>query len=324
MPAGQGPPHVVAGGPAPAVPRGLERGIPGHPRLLKPNGALPRIPGYEVVRELDRGGMGLVVEAKRLSDARTVAIKVVRPDLPPTKERKSRFKREIRMTRELDHPHIIEFIEGDEFSGLLWFAMEYIEDGYDIAKHIKRHRGRIPMQEAVKLVLQALDALDYAYRDKGVVHRDIKPPNVFLVKREDGYTVKVSDFGLAKSLESSGLNGSVFTQPGLCMGTLPYMPPEQVIDVRSAKPSADVFSIGATLYQMLTGRYIRDFRFDHRRHQSEAIRQVVDEPVIPIRSRDRSVPARLAAIIDKSLELDPRDRYTDAREFKAALRGAVP
>jgi len=184
---------------------------------------------------------------------------------------------------------------------------------------MKHYRGRIPLPEAVELASQSLEGLAFAHRVKHVVHRDIKPANILLPGNDRWRTAKVSDFGLAKSLEDSGLNGSIMTKPAVCMGTLPYMPPEQAIDVRTATPTADVFSMGATLYEMVTGRYVRDFS----RVQNEAIRQVVQDPVVPVQERDPSIPGALAAVIDKSLSLDPSERFADAEAFKGALQGAV-
>ena len=263
--------------------------------------------------------MGVILEAIKLEDRKKVALKLIRPDRPVTPDFRSRFKRETRILLELKHPNVITYIDGNDARGILWLAMEYVEGGYDIAAHMKHHRGRIPLPEAVELALQSLEGLAFAHCVKHVVHRDIKPANILLPGDDRRRTAKVSDFGLAKSLEDAGLNGSIMTKPAVCMGTLPYMPPEQAIDVRTATPTADVFSMGATLYEMVTGRHVRDFS----RVQNEAIRQVVQDPVVPIRERDPAIPDALAAVIDKSVSMDPGARYADARAFKNALEKAA-
>ena len=290
--------------------------------IPKPAGRIPEIPGYSILGRLSGGGMGVIFRGVRLSDDRPVALKMVRPDRRISSSARSRFKRERTIARRLKHDHIIDTFDGGEVNGLLWMAMEYIDEGYDVEKHIARSGGRIPQREAVTLILQALEALTFAFEQEGIVHRDIKPPNILLKSAGSAYTAKLSDFGLAKSLEDAGLNESMVTKEGTCMGTVPYMPPEQVIDVRTATPAADVFSMGATLYQMLTGNLVRNFPA-RMKPENEVLRQIVDEPVIPVEKRDRSIDRRLACAVNRSLELDPADRYPDAVTFAEALRKAM-
>lgn len=287
--------------------------------LSRPQGVIPSILGYEVHRIVDEGAMGIVFEATRCLDDRHVAIKVIKPQYAVRPNAKKRFLRETCITRALRHTHIIEFIDGGEANGLFWFAMEYVPRGYDILKHMKSCGGRIPQAEALRLMLQALDGLAFAHREKAVVHRDLKPPNILLVSANGDYVAKITDFGIAKSLEDTGLNGSSLTSGGI-MGTIGYMPPEQVTDVRNVTLASDVFAMGATLYHMLTGELNRDYP---RGNQNEAIRQVVDLPVIPIRERDRSIAGSLACVIEKSMNLEPEARYPSAMEFKAAIEAAM-
>lgn len=287
-------------------------------QMAKAQGPIPDIPGYEIVRLLDAGAMGAVFEAKKLDDNQTVAIKIILPDRALTPETKSRFRAETRLTRELKHPNIVEYIDGGDANGLLWLALGYVKDGLDVAKKMRKARGRLPRGEALSYIGQALLGLAYAHANS-IIHRDIKPPNILLASNGANFVAKLSDFGLAKSLENSQLNISVVTKPGVGMGTLPYMPPEQVVDVRSAEPPADVFSMGATLYHMLTGRLIRNFA----PIQNIMIRQVVDEKAIPIEKRDPSIPKPLALVINQSLSLEPADRYPNGDEFRKALEAAT-
>jgi len=284
-----------------------------------PRRGLPDIPGHEIRSELAQGGMGMVLEATQLADGRRVAMKIIRPERRRSPELRGRFKREMRICQALDHPNIVSLLDFGETVGILWFTMEFIEGGQDVQKRLKAAGGRLPASECVGLILQCLEGLAYAH-DRGIVHRDLKPPNILLTSSEGRTTAKLTDFGLAKSLEDTGLNGSIFTRSGVvAMGTLPFMPPEQARDVRTSTPSTDVFSMGATLYQMLTGRLIRDFS----RNLNHAIRQVISEPPVPILNRGVPIPAQLAKTVDRALAMDPDSRFQHASEFQQALRESM-
>jgi serine/threonine-protein kinase len=276
---------------------------------------LPDIPGHRIERRLRVGGMGMVLQAVRLGDNRTVAMKMIRPDRPPTRENVSRFKREIRITAALNHPHIIPIYDFGEVAGVFWYTMEFVEDGLDVEQHVKQAGGRLSAEESVRIILQALDGLSYAH-ERGIVHRDLKPANILLPRHDERLAAKLTDFGIAKSLEDSGLNGSILTKPALAMGTLPFMPPEQARDVRTCQPTADVFAMGATLYWMLTGRMIRDFSHI----MNDAILQVLSDPPVPLLKRRMNVPHRLATVVDTALGMDPEQRFPDAGALAAAIR----
>lgn len=282
--------------------------------MRQPKGKIPNIPGYKIVREIEKGGMGVVFEAEKLDEGRRVAIKVIIPERPVTEEARKRFRREMKIAQSLSHPHIVEFIDCGVTHGLPWLVLDFVEKGWHVGREADKRRGRIELDDALEWTLQSLDALAYAH-NKGVIHRDIKPPNIMLKRDGRKYVAQVIDFGLAKSLEDAQLNGSIITMPGLFMGTVPYMPPEQVVDVRTATRPADVFAMAATFYHIATGRVIRDFV----RNQNAVIRQMVQERAVPIRERDRSIPRGVAKVIDKALSLDPNARYKDASALKAAL-----
>jgi pSer/pThr/pTyr-binding forkhead associated (FHA) protein len=319
------PPVVGAGGrgagPAPAGGRSdvLLRAILEQLNMPRPKGPIPKVPGYEIVQLLAQGGMGAVFEGRRQTDGAKVAIKVILPDRPLTRETLSRFRREIQLTRELCsshplHPNIVQFFDGGDANGLLWMALEFIERGWDISHEMRQRGGRIPRNEAVGYMLKALDGLSYAH-GKAIIHRDLKPPNILLAPGSPRFMPKVTDFGLAKCLENAQLNMSIVTKPGASMGTLPYMPPEQVVDVRTATRAADVFSMGATLYHMLTGHYNRNYA----RNQNVTIRQVVQDKIVPVQDRDRTIPTPLALVINRSQELEPEKRYPDGAALREAL-----
>ena len=154
--------------------------------------------------------------------------------------------------------------------------------------------------------------LDYAHA-KGFVHRDIKPPNLLLEREEGRETVKLADFGLARAYQTSTLSG--VTMKGDIAGTIAFMAPEQVNHLRESKPPVDLYAAGATLYWLLTGRYV----YDLPRGLSNQILMVLQEAPVPIRSRRPDIPASLAAVIDRSLAREPEQRFADAKDMRRAL-----
>jgi serine/threonine-protein kinase len=269
------------------------------------------VPGYLVVRVLGQGGMGVVYQALRAVDGRLVAIKTIKPAVAPSPVAIERFLREAQILSELDHPNIVAFHEMGESNGLLYFAMDYVA-GIDAAQLLKQHRGPLPVARAVDLACQMLQALDYAHA-KGFVHRDIKPANM-LVTREGGRdVVKLSDFGLARIYQTSRMSG--LTQNHEWGGTAPFMAPDQINDLRATKPPADQYGAGATLYNLLTDRYVYDFP---ERLHAKIMKILLEDPV-PIRQRRPDLPEELAAIIHRSLARDPAARFTSVREMRRAL-----
>ncbi len=269
------------------------------------------IPGYQVVRELGRGGMGVVYQALRTADGGLVALKTIKPAVDPTPVEMDRFLREAQILSELDHPNIVSFHELGESNGLLYFAMDYVA-GTDAAHLLKQHRGPLPIARAVDLVCQLLRALDYAHA-KGFVHLDVKPANM-LVTQEGGRDVmRLSDFGLARIYLTSKMSG--LSTNDECGGTAPFMAPEQINDLRATKPSADQYSAAATLYNLLTDRFIYDFP---KKLHAKIMKILLEDPV-PIRDRRPDLPEGLAAIIHRALARDPQARYPNVREMRRAL-----
>lgn len=262
--------------------------------------------------------MGIVYEASRIEDNRRSAVKTVNPDYEITDQATRRLKREMHIIGELKHPNIVEYIENGRTVDLLWFASEYIEEGLNIEKEQCKREGTFPIEDAIEIMLQALDGLTFAHK-KGIIHRDIKPSNILLAFEGESFVAKLGDFGLAKSLEQAHLNESISTKSGTSIGVLYYMPPEQLYDFENMEPPGDVFSVGTTLYKMLTRCPTRDYSDN----QFEVTRQIADEATIPIRERDSSIPSELAHVIDKSLSMEPRSRYPDAGEFKEAIGAAI-
>ena len=269
------------------------------------------IPGYQVVRELGQGGMGIVYQALRTADGGLVALKTIKPAVDPTPVEIDRFLREAQILSELDHPNIVSFHELGESNGLLYFAMDYVA-GTDAAHLLSQNGGPLPIARAVDLVCQLLRALDYAHA-KGFVHLDVKPSNM-LVSQEGGRdVVRLSDFGLARIYLTSKMSGLCTDDEG--GGTAPFMAPEQINDLRATKPSADQYSAAATLYNFLTDCFIYDFP---KKLHAKIMKILLEDPV-PIRDRRPDLPEGLAAIIHRALARDPLARYANVREMRRAL-----
>ncbi|MBI4618135.1 MAG: protein kinase [Planctomycetes bacterium] len=270
--------------------------------------------GYEVEKKLGEGGMGAVYLARRKEDGRKVALKVMLAKVAVSEEAQKAFLREVEVTRALRHPNLVEFVDHGAGGGGFFFVMEFCPGG-SVADLEKERGGRLPLDEAAGIVIQALAGLAHAH-EKGFVHRDLKPQNVLLTNRVRGIA-KVADLGLAKNFEKAGLSGG-FTVTGQSAGTPPFMPREQVTNYKYVKPACDVWSMAATLYHMVTNEFPRDFG-----RGEDPIAIILGQAPVPIRKRDSSIPAKVAKVIDKALSDKVADRCADAGEFKEALEGAL-
>ncbi|MBI5242699.1 MAG: protein kinase [Elusimicrobia bacterium] len=274
----------------------------------------PEFPGYKVEGELAEGGMGRVFLAKR-EDGRPVVLKVVKPYGRRIAEREAKvFRREMKVAMELRHPNIVEFYEEGFADGMFFFAMEFCDKG-SAAELMGRRGGKLDLEEAGDIMLQALEGLAYAH-SKGIVHRDLKPHNILLSDSREGLRAKIADFGLAKNFALAGLSG--MTASGQGGGTLAFMPKEQLKDYRGTKPVSDVFSMGAAFYYMLTNEFVYDLD-----SVADPCVAVMRDKLIPIKKRKPGLPAEAVAVIGKALEPDFRERYPTAGEFKAALARAL-
>jgi tetratricopeptide (TPR) repeat protein len=254
------------------------------------------MPGYEVLEELGRGGMGVVYKARQTSLNRVVALKMLLGGAHASALALTRFKAEAAGLAGLQHPNLIQVYEVGEHGGLLFFSMEFVE-GRSLAERISG--SPLPADEAARTVAVLARAMHAAHQ-RGVIHRDLKPANVLLTA--DG-TPKIADFGLAK-----GFGGAAHTRTGEVLGTPEYMAPEQVAGKgKDAGPAADVYALGAILYDMLTGR--PPFKAEST---TDTLLQVLhNDPVPPSRLRART-PRDLETICLKCLEKDPGKRYASA------------
>jgi serine/threonine-protein kinase len=222
------------------------------------------------------------------------------------------FLREADILRELDHPKIVAFRALGEAQGLQYFTMDFVR-GTD-ADRLLKAGGPLPVARAVRLVCQLIDALHYA-QGLGFVHRDIKPSNMLVAGpvgvREE--MVKLADFGLALGYQASALSG--LTMTGDAGGTTAFMPPEQITNYRQAQPAADQYSAAATLYRLLTGRFI----FDLPSGFEAQLLMILEKPPVPIRERRPDVPAPLAAAVHRALAKEPGRRFADVLAFRAAV-----
>jgi hypothetical protein len=263
---------------------------------------------YRLERELGRGGMATVWLARDLRHDREVALKVLRPELTAILGAE-RFLNEIRITARLDHPHILTLIDSGADEGLLWYVVPYIR-GESLRQRMARER-QLGIEEAVGIARQVASALDYAHR-QGVIHRDIKPENILL---HEGEAV-LADFGIALALREAG--GNRLTETGLSLGTPQYMSPEQATGDRALDARSDVYSLGAVLYEMLTGEP------PHTGATVQAvIAKLMTERPTPIRTvRDTVTPA-LDAAVTRALAKVPADRWPGAADFARALDAAA-
>jgi serine/threonine-protein kinase len=268
------------------------------------------IGGYQLVRELGRGAMGVVYLALRLADGYPVALKTVVPAAAGSSGQIDRFLREADILRQLDHTNIVAFRDMGRDGDTIYFAMDYIR-GTDASKVLRKEK-KLAVGRAVDLVSQLLDALSYAHTRR-FVHRDIKPSNMLVTEVNGREVVKLADFGLARVYQASQLSGMTMT--GDIGGTVAFMPPEQITEYREAKPHSDQYAAAATLYNLLTGAYIYDLP---KEFQKQLLMILNDDPV-PIGKRRRDLPAGLVQVIHKALAREPSGRFGDVNEMKAAL-----
>ncbi len=256
--------------------------------------------GYEVLRKLGQGGMGAVYEARQLSLDRSVALKVLPANLAADRNFITRFLREAHAVARLNHANIIQIYDVGQSGGIYFFAMEFVQGR--TLDDLLRDKGRMNIETAVGYIVQAARGMAYAHR-KHIIHRDIKPDNIMV--NEEG-VAKVADLGLAKELQEQ--EHSV-TLSGVAMGTPYYMAPEQATDAKRADHRADIYSLGCTLYQLVTGKLPFDGSSAY-----EIITKHVQTAVRPPHELDPSVSEELSAIIRKMLEKNVDARYQRMEE----------
>ena len=259
---------------------------------------------YTVDRELGRGGMATVYLAQDSKHDRTVALKVLHPELASSLG-PDRFLREIKLAARLNHPHILPLFDSGQADGFLFYVMPYVE-GESLRERLDRQR-QLPVDEAVHHTNAIASALDYAHR-QGIIHRDIKPENVMLYEGE----AMVMDFGIAKALSSAG--SDTLTQTGMMIGTPAYVSPEQAAGANDLDGKSDQYSLACMLYEMLTG----ERPFTGATPQAVMSKRFTEMPK-PVRSIRPNIPENLERALTKAMATDSEGRYKSAAMFGQAL-----
>jgi serine/threonine protein kinase len=265
---------------------------------------------YDVLRELGRGGMGIVYLAHNKLMDRLEVLKVLNNTVMDRPDSLERFLREIRAAAKLNHDNVVKAYSAVQLGDLLVFAMEYVE-GEDLAQLVKQ-KGRLPIGNACRYTRLAALGLQHAH-EKQLVHRDIKPQNLILTRAGNQHVVKILDFGLAKASSEKKFEPKL-TGPGRMLGTPDFSAPEQILDAATADIRADIYSLGCTLYYLLTGAAA--FRADHlvdllHAHQSQEAK--------PLNLVRPEVPVELASVVAKMMAKDPAKRYQKPADVGMAL-----
>jgi serine/threonine protein kinase len=263
---------------------------------------------YRIERELGAGGMATVYLAHDVKHDRKVAIKVLRPELAAVLGAE-RFLNEIKVTANLQHPHILPLHDSGEADSFLYYVMPYVA-GESLREKLNREK-QLSIEEAVEITTAVASALDYAHRHN-VIHRDIKPENILLL---DGQPV-VADFGIALAVSAAG--GARLTETGLSLGTPQYMSPEQATGDRELDGRSDVYSLACVLYETLSGEP------PHTGPTVQAViaKVVTDRPRVITELRE-TVPPHIAATLHKALEKLPADRFGSCAEFADTIRTGI-
>jgi serine/threonine protein kinase/Flp pilus assembly protein TadD len=278
--------------------------------MSQPNGAVPNLgASYHVEGEIGRGGMATVYRARDLRHNRSVAVKVMNPEIAAAMGT-ARFLSEITTAAGLSHPNIVPLHDSGEHDGVVYYVMPHIE-GETLRERMNRE-GALPIGDAVKIVSRLAAALDFAHR-RGVVHRDIKPENIMLV---DGEPL-ILDFGIAKAITAAG--GSALTQTGVALGTPAYLSPEQASGESNLDGRSDQYSLACTLYEMLAG----SAPFMANTPQRVIAMRFTDKPP-ELSVKAPEIGTDMSNVVAKAMSLDPADRFVTAIDFAKALADAVP
>ncbi|MFD5424356.1 serine/threonine-protein kinase [Streptomyces sp. NPDC127084] len=285
-----------------------------NPYAGRPSGLIgEQIAGYRVEREIGRGGMAVVYRARDLRLDRTVALKLLAPELARNDTFRRRFTHESRVAAAIDHPHIVPIFEAGETEGILYIAMRYVS-GLDLRALLDRD-GPLPTATAIRITAQVASALDAAH-EHDLVHRDVKPGNILVARGTDSdhpEHVYLTDFGLTK--KSLSLTG--FTTVGEFVGTLDYVAPEQ-ISGRPVDARCDLYSLACVVYETLTGKP------PFQRDEDIALlwAHQYDQPPLLSERRPGSEPG-LDGVLAKALAKVPDDRFDSCLEFVAAMRAGT-
>lgn len=322
-------------------------------RMLKDNEEsdqpLHSLQGYRLEREIGRGGMAVVYLAVNEETGGEIALKVMLPQVATDREATEMFLRESRNTKALDHPNVVKLVDSGYANGIFYLCLEYCDRG-NVDELLQARGGPMDVEDALQIVYQVLDGLEYAHNadvpevmleggkvqpGKGLVHRDIKPRNIFLASSPEispasccdetrcnfragrtGVVAKVGDYGLAKAFDLAGLSGQSWT--GNTYGSPYYIPRQQVVNFRYSRPEVDVWATAATLYRMITGAFPRDFSTEGDPWQT-----VLQTDPLPVGTRGVEIPEGLARVVDEALVDRPEIGIRSARELRRRLEEAM-
>ncbi|WP_010586476.1 serine/threonine protein kinase [Schlesneria paludicola] len=266
------------------------------------NQPLKSLGKYQIERKLGQGGMGTVYLAKHTDLKKLIALKVLPQDKAKNPILVRRFKAEAQAAGQLEHPNIVSVYDTGEIDGHLFIAMEFV-DGIDLFEYLRKHKV-VPVKRSIEIVKEVASALQHAY-EQNIVHRDIKPSN--LLVRRDG-TVKITDLGLARSIDDT-LETNI-TRAGTTVGTVDYMAPEQARNSKSADIRSDIYSLGCTWYQMLTGLPpYPDGSMTNKLHAHST------KPLPDPRAQNENIPEGVFAILQRMTAKKPEDRYQTPAEL---------
>jgi serine/threonine-protein kinase len=282
------------------------------------------LPDYLIEAQIGEGGMGQVYRARQISRNRRVALKMILANSTAGDRAVEYFHREIQALRDMlmpsgkCHPGIVEFYDLFQVDGRLQLAMEYV-DGKNASEWVRSIGQPLPIESAASVGLSLLSALSYAH-SRGYVHRDIKPSNLLMMGPVHRPRLKLSDFGLAKSLVDSCVFANL-TGQGEVGGSIGFLSPEHILKFGEVKEPADIYCAGATLFFLLTGKY-PFLGFDPRRNDSYEM--ILENPAIPLRAFRHDAPEGLEKVLLKALKKKPADRWHSASAMWRALRPFAP
>lgn len=295
---------------------------------IRRKSGLLTLPGYRVLKQIGRGGMGAVYLAESIETLEKVALKILLPEIAVYEQCREDFIREAENLKQLRHPNIVELKDCACGDSALYLVLEFCSEG-TLKEFMRRAGGTLPLQTALDIARQVLDALDYAhnvrmeqlslfdnqtYTVNGLVHRDIKPSNIFLSRQDGTLLAKIADFGIAKAFDLAGISGC--TRTGDFSGTLGFIPKQQFLNYKYVKPEVDIWAAAASLYYMLTGKTPRDF-FNVR----DAVR-IFDTLPVPLRERNPDIPHVIAEVVDSALDDREKLRFKTASQLAFALKEA--
>ena len=294
------------------------------------------VDGYDKVGLLGKGGMGEVWKVRERKTGKILALKTMLPEIAADRKAKDMFLREAGICEFLKHKNVVRTYQTGCADGVFFILMDLCGGG-SVEDLMRRNGGKLSLNLATYIILQALDGLDYVHKvdltteikkkglfggkqtvsAKGVVHRDFKPGNIFLSDHSDHPVAMVADFGMAKAFQTAGLTD--MSAPDQAKGTVPFMPRQQVLDCRFAKPEVDVWAAAASYYNMLTGQFPKNLKPGPLLWQG-----LVTESAVPIRKRNSSIPAGIAQVVDRALVEKPEIGFKSAAEFRRKLAAVLP